>query len=86
MDLGSFPNDHTIPATIIYKLAARNLVNLIVTNFFWHDENHGDGFYSNIYIRQHDLLRELAIHENNKGAIQERKRLNLDVCKNKFPN
>ncbi|KAK4778278.1 hypothetical protein SAY87_018465 [Trapa incisa] len=68
---------------IIYELAARNLVNLIATK---HDENHGDGFYSDLYIKHHDLLRELAIHENNQGLIHERKRLNLDVHGNKFPN
>ncbi|XP_031386965.1 probable disease resistance protein At5g66900 isoform X1 [Punica granatum] len=103
MDLGSFPEDHAIPATalidmwielhkldadgvhakrILHELAARNLVDLVATK---NDESEGDGFYDDLYVRQHDLLRELAIHQNSQGLIHERKRLNLDIRGNKFP-
>ncbi|OWM66230.1 hypothetical protein CDL15_Pgr013447 [Punica granatum] len=104
MDLGSFPEDHAIPATalidmwielhkldaegvhakrILHELAARNLVDLVATK---NDEGEGDGFYDDLYVQQHDLLRELAIHQNSQALIHERKRLNLDVRSNKFPH
>lgn len=53
--------------------------------FFRSDVSEYDGFYNDLYVRQHDLLRELAIHQNSQDPMQERKRLNINVRGNVFP-
>ncbi|KAJ6419938.1 hypothetical protein OIU84_029954 [Salix udensis] len=79
MDLGSFPEDQRIPATTLidmwaelynldedeaianlHQLSDRNLIEVIVTR---KDANEDDGSYNEHFVTQHDLLRELAIHE-----------------------
>ncbi|WZZ36813.1 hypothetical protein YC2023_020214 [Brassica napus] len=44
-----------------------------------------DGFYNGLLVTQHDVLRELAIHQSRLESILETKRLKLEIIKNKFP-
>nr|BAJ34160.1 unnamed protein product [Eutrema halophilum] len=45
---------------------------------------HEDGFYNDLLVTQHDLLRELSIYQSELEAILERKRLNLEIREDKF--
>lgn len=101
MDLGSFPEDHRIPATTLidmwaelYNLdeddAIANLHelsdrNLIEVVVTRKDANEDDGSYNEHFVTQHDLLRELAIRESNSGNIEDRKRVLLEIIENKIP-
>ncbi|XP_059623794.1 probable disease resistance protein At5g66900 isoform X1 [Cornus florida] len=100
LDQGSFPEDQRIPATAlidiwvelynldeiralanIYELSTRNLVNLILTR---KDAIEVDG--NEHFVTQHDLLRELAIHQSSLEPVEQRKRLIIDVRGNDLPN
>nr|GLL26486.1 probable disease resistance protein At5g66900 [Ipomoea trifida] len=60
---------------ILFKLAARNLVDLA---FRRKDDPATVGFSNSVdYVRQHDVLRELAIHQSANEAIENRRRLNI---------
>ncbi|KAK9902923.1 hypothetical protein M0R45_001436 [Rubus argutus] len=97
IDLGLFPEDQRIPATILidiwaesygidediksianlYELASQSLANLVVTR---KDNWDGDGYYSEHFVTQHDMLRELAILQMNQEPIQHRMKLMIDIC------
>ncbi|KAJ4714947.1 Disease resistance protein [Melia azedarach] len=63
------------------ELSNRNLVNLVVTR----ENATDDGSYNNHFVMQHDLLRELTIHQSMLEPIEQRKRLIVDISGNKFP-
>ncbi|XWS24285.1 hypothetical protein CRYUN_Cryun28dG0087900 [Craigia yunnanensis] len=90
LDLGSFPEDKKIPLdvlinmwveihdidqedafAILVELADKNLLTLVK------DARAGDAYssYYEIYVTQHDVLRDLALHLSNRGDVNERKRL-----------
>ncbi|KAM2622148.1 hypothetical protein TB2_026811 [Malus domestica] len=66
----------------IYELTKRSLANLVVTR---KDKMEGDGYYSEHFVTQHDVLRELAIYDTKKGPVEHRKRLIIDICGDKLP-
>ena len=41
--------------------------------------------HSNYFLMQHDLLREVAIRQNNQGRFEQRKRLVIDLSGNNRP-
>ncbi|KAL6136357.1 hypothetical protein ACLB2K_061652 [Fragaria x ananassa] len=41
--------------------------------------------YSEYVVRQHDLLRKLAIYNLKGDPVEDRKRLIVEICGNKFP-
>ena len=45
----------------------------------------GDWYYSEHFVTQHDVLRELAIYNTKKGPVEHRKRLIIDICGDKLP-
>ncbi|KAL5557095.1 hypothetical protein UlMin_039331 [Ulmus minor] len=57
----------------LQELNTRNLTNLVVTR---RDMDEGDCYYSEHFVTQHDILRDLAIHQSNEDP--ERKRLFMD--------
>ncbi|XP_059623781.1 probable disease resistance protein At5g66900 [Cornus florida] len=59
----------------IHKLASRNLVNLVFTR---EDASEIDG-YNEHFVTQHDLLRDLAIHQSSQECIEQRKRLFMNI-------
>ncbi|KAK8643066.1 hypothetical protein V6N13_012382 [Hibiscus sabdariffa] len=90
LDLGSFPEDKKIPLdvltnmwveihsideedafAILVELSDKNLLTLVK------DARSGDAYssYYEIYVTQHDVLRDLALHLNNRADVNERKRL-----------
>ncbi|XVF17742.1 hypothetical protein REPUB_Repub10bG0149800 [Reevesia pubescens] len=102
LDLGSFPEDHQIPANALidmwveqYKLdeddAIFNLHELSTRNLvnlvvMRKDAIEADGYYNDHFVMQHDLLRELAIYQSSLDPVEKRKRLIVEVNSNKFPN
>ncbi|KDP31880.1 hypothetical protein JCGZ_12341 [Jatropha curcas] len=97
-DLGSFPEDQKIPASTlvdmwverhnldeddaianVYELSNRNLLELVLTRKDACED------YVFLNVKQHDILRELAIIQSNTGSFEQRKRLFIDITGNKFP-
>ncbi|KAK7331122.1 hypothetical protein VNO77_25336 [Canavalia gladiata] len=67
---------------IIHNLTDKNLVNLIVTRKVALDT---ELYYNNHFLTQHDLLRELAIHESSQEPFEQRERLMIDLNGNNRP-
>ncbi|XP_042520589.1 putative disease resistance protein At5g47280 isoform X2 [Macadamia integrifolia] len=90
LDLGSFPKDEIIPASLLidiwcelYELESEdayvNLLNLASRNLVnlvgsWKIAMEIDANFNELFVSQHDLFRDLAIYMNR----QERKRLIMD--------
>ncbi|XP_009335764.2 probable disease resistance protein At5g66900 isoform X2 [Pyrus x bretschneideri] len=66
----------------LYELTKRSLANLVVTR---KDKIEGDGYYSEHFVTQHDVLRELAIYNTKKEPVEDRKRLIIDICGDNLP-
>uniref|UniRef100_A0A5B7C9B9 RPW8 domain-containing protein n=1 Tax=Davidia involucrata TaxID=16924 RepID=A0A5B7C9B9_DAVIN len=66
----------------LHELSTRNLVNLV---FARNDAREVDGYYNEHFVMQHDLLRELAIHQSSHKPIEQRKRLIMDLRGNDLP-
>ncbi|KAJ0234358.1 Powdery mildew resistance protein [Hirschfeldia incana] len=100
LDMGSFHEDQKIRASVIIDLwvelygrgtsscmkylndlASQNLLKLIPLG----RNEQEDGFYNEYLVTQHDILRELAIHQSRSESNLETKRLKLEIIKNKFP-
>lgn len=59
-----------------------------MTNFFGfyrNDANEVDGWYSDAFVTQHDLLRDLAIYLSSQETIEKRERVILDLTGNRLP-
>ncbi|CAH8357546.1 unnamed protein product [Eruca vesicaria subsp. sativa] len=101
LDMGSFLEDQKIRASVIIDmwmelygisstvvcmkyledLASQNLLKLVPLG-----NEQEDGFYSEYLVTQHDILRELAIHQSGlEEDFSERKRLNLEIRGDTFP-
>ncbi|CAN6563023.1 unnamed protein product [Malus baccata var. baccata] len=101
LDLGSFPEDQRIAAAILidmwaelygldeeiltianlHELTTRSLANLVVTRH----EREADGYYTEHFVIQHDMLRELAIHRVSQDPIDQRERLVINICGDNLP-
>ncbi|KAB2617913.1 disease resistance protein [Pyrus ussuriensis x Pyrus communis] len=101
LDLGSFPEDQRIAAAALidmwaelygldeeiltianlHELTARSLATLVVTRH----EREADGYYTEHFVTQHDMLRELAIHQACQEPIEHRKRLFINIRGDKLP-
>ncbi|XP_028947579.2 probable disease resistance protein At5g66900 [Malus sylvestris] len=101
LDLGSFPEDQRIAAATLidmwaelygleeeiltianlHGLTTRSLANLVVTR----REREADGYYTEDFVTQHHMLRELAIHQAIQDPIEQRKRLVINICGDNLP-
>jgi hypothetical protein len=45
-----------------------------------------DGFYNELLVTQHNILRELAIFQSELEPIMQRKKLNLEIREDNFPD
>ncbi|KAJ0236565.1 disease resistance protein [Hirschfeldia incana] len=102
LDMGSFLEDQKIRASVIIDiwmelygkssssilcmkyledLASQNLLKLVPLG-----NETEDGFYNEFLVTQHDILRELAIRQSELEPILERKRLNLEIREDTFPD
>ncbi|CAH8316021.1 unnamed protein product [Eruca vesicaria subsp. sativa] len=66
----------------LHDLASKNLLKLIPLG---RNEDE-DGFFNELVVTQHDVLRELAIHQSESEPIMERKRLSLVIQEDNYPD
>ncbi|XP_048322717.2 probable disease resistance protein At5g66900 [Ziziphus jujuba] len=66
----------------LFDLTVPNLANLVVTR---KDVNEVDGYYSEHFVTQHDLLRDLAIHQSIQDPVGQRKRLIMNLRGDNLP-
>ncbi|KAG2724560.1 hypothetical protein I3760_01G023600 [Carya illinoinensis] len=101
MDIGSFPEDQRIRVASLIdmweelyeldevgtianllEISSRNLANLVVTR---RDASEVGRYYAEDFVLQHDLLRELAIHQCRQEPIEKTKKLIMDISGNNLP-
>ncbi|KAL6209894.1 hypothetical protein ACLB2K_020833 [Fragaria x ananassa] len=101
IDLASLPEDGRIPAGLLIDMWAElhslredgsivklqqlnehNLTKLLVTS---KENEYADNCYSEQFVTQHDMLRELAVHQIRQDLVGESKRLNVDTCGDVLP-
>ncbi|KAL6222538.1 hypothetical protein ACLB2K_005930 [Fragaria x ananassa] len=100
-DLSSFPQGRRIPASVLIDMwtvlidkwsadkdsyVLQNSTSLptgvwLILN----EKGETDDYYGEHYLTQHDLLRDLAIHQANEGPRKQRETLIIDIQGNKFP-
>ncbi|KAG6664182.1 hypothetical protein CIPAW_02G074900 [Carya illinoinensis] len=66
----------------LHEINTRNLANLVVTR---QDASLVGSHCNEDFVLQHDLLRELAIHQCSQEPIEQRKRLIIDINGNNIP-
>ncbi|KAM0000746.1 putative powdery mildew resistance protein, RPW8 [Helianthus debilis subsp. tardiflorus] len=66
----------------LLELSSRNLLNLIPSR---KDASELEGYCNEHYVTQHDLLRELAIHQSSQDPIAQRERLFIEIHGNDLP-
>ncbi|PSS21335.1 Disease resistance protein [Actinidia chinensis var. chinensis] len=67
---------------ILDELAKRSLVEQVIIR---KDASDVSGYYNEHFAMQHDLLRELAIHQSSQEPIEQRKRFIVDIRGNDLP-
>ncbi|XP_030967705.1 probable disease resistance protein At5g66910 isoform X2 [Quercus lobata] len=60
----------------LHELTTRNLVSRVMTR---KNASEVDNYYNEDFVKQHNLLRDLAIHMSSRDSIIERKRLIVDI-------
>ncbi|KAK0605956.1 hypothetical protein LWI29_032592 [Acer saccharum] len=81
MELHEWVGDGLSTITYLHQLSNRCLVNLVIARKNGSD----DGCYNDDFIMQHDLLRDLIIHQSMSKPVERMKRLIIDISGNKFP-
>lgn len=82
VELYNLDEDGEDAIAILHQLSNRNLVNLVLTR---KDASETNGYYNEHFVTQHDLLRDLAIHQSDQNPIEHRKRLIVDIVANDLP-
>ncbi|CAN7069173.1 unnamed protein product [Brassica oleracea var. botrytis] len=100
LDLGAFPEDRKIPVDILINMwievhdldeavAFATLVDLSHKNLLTlgKDPRLGSTYasYYDVFVTQHDVLRDLALHLSNKGKVNRRKRLLMPKREEELP-
>ncbi|XP_006338225.1 probable disease resistance protein At5g66910 isoform X1 [Solanum tuberosum] len=67
---------------IFLELSSQNLVNLALAR---QDARAVLGLHNLHYIQQHDMLRELVIHQCDEKPVEERMRIYINIKGNDFP-
>ncbi|KAG2724543.1 hypothetical protein I3760_01G022800 [Carya illinoinensis] len=81
-ELYGLDEDGNNAITNLNAISTRNLASQFVTR---KDASDFANYYGEDYVTQHDLLRELAIHQSSQGLIEQRKRLNINIGENILP-
>ncbi|KAG6729369.1 hypothetical protein I3842_01G025000 [Carya illinoinensis] len=73
----------------LLEISCRNLANLVVTSYagflYLRDASEVGRYYAEDFVLQHDLLRELAIHQCRQEPIEKTKKLIMDISGNNLP-
>ncbi|GJS62219.1 probable disease resistance protein [Tanacetum coccineum] len=81
LDMGLFPEDERTAATTITDIWA-DLYNFDDKGMYTCELQ---GYCNELNATQHDLLRVLAIYLSSQEPVEERKRLFIEIFRNKFP-
>ncbi|CAB4317846.1 unnamed protein product [Prunus armeniaca] len=76
-------DEDTLPIANLHELTSLSLANYIVTR---EEKMKVDGYYSEHFLTQHYMLRQLAIYRASRDAIVHRERLILDIRGNNLPS
>ncbi|KAL0792068.1 hypothetical protein Bca101_063445 [Brassica carinata] len=82
---GLYGEEDIIHMNYLQDLASHDLLKLLPLG----KNEHEYGFYNELLVKQDNVFREFAIHQCEKEesvSILQRKRLNMDIQENKFPN
>ncbi|XP_024006781.1 probable disease resistance protein At5g66890 [Eutrema salsugineum] len=81
---GLYSKENIICMNYLQDLASHNLLKLLPLG----KNEYEDGFFNELLVKQDNIFREFAINQCDKESfsILQRKRLNLDIQENKFPN
>ncbi|KAF8097061.1 hypothetical protein N665_0296s0042 [Sinapis alba] len=101
LDLGAFPEDRKIPVDILINMwieihdldepvAFATLIDLSHKNLLTlgKDPRLGSSYasYYDVFVTQHDVLRDLALHLSNKGKVNRRQRLLMPKREKDLPS
>ncbi|CAA2976229.1 probable disease resistance At5g66900, partial [Olea europaea subsp. europaea] len=67
----------------LHELSNRNLVVLTLIRKDGQDDI---DYCKEHFVMQHDLLREMAVHQSKQGSIEDRERLIVEINGDAFPN
>ncbi|XP_071735148.1 probable disease resistance protein At5g66900 [Rutidosis leptorrhynchoides] len=82
VELYNLDNEGMYASENLLELSSRNLVNLVPVR---RTTGEIEGYCSEHYVTQHDLLRELAIHLSSQEPVPQRERLFIEIDSNSFP-
>ncbi|KAK1359995.1 RPW8 domain-containing protein [Heracleum sosnowskyi] len=82
-ELYNLDDEDMVTFSNLLELSFRNLVTLVCTSR--QTENEVDGFCNENHVTQHDMLRDLVIHQCNREPIENRRRLIIEITGNDFP-
>ncbi|CAI8609222.1 unnamed protein product [Vicia faba] len=80
-ELNNLDDDNIDGMNIVHDLDNLHLVNLVVAREV---TSHVDNYYNHHFLTQHDLLKEIAIHQARQEPYEHRKRLIFDMKENSW--
>ncbi|XAR57823.1 hypothetical protein NMG60_11026099 [Bertholletia excelsa] len=93
VELYNMDEDGENAICILIQLCRRGLIDLVHTRKDLSDGDGNDdcvtqldGCYTGDFVTQHDLLRDLAIHQSGQKPIQNRERLIIEIRGNDLPS
>ncbi|XP_030975082.1 probable disease resistance protein At5g66900 isoform X4 [Quercus lobata] len=81
-ELYELDEDGILAIANLRELTTRNLANLVMAR---KDASEVKSYYNEDFVTQHDILRELAMHESSQEPIEQRARLIMNISENKLP-
>lgn len=75
-------DEETLCLAHVYELRNRCLANFIDRRW---SKLEGEEFYDLYYVKQHDLLRELAIFHAKLDPVEQRQRVHIEIYGNNLP-
>ncbi|KAL0718532.1 hypothetical protein Bca4012_067854 [Brassica carinata] len=81
---GLYGKENNICMNYLQELASHNLLKLLPLG----KNKYEDGFFNEFLVKQDNILREFAIHQCEKKSLSilQRKRLDMDIKENKYPD
>ncbi|GAU49137.1 hypothetical protein TSUD_191390 [Trifolium subterraneum] len=80
-ELNNLDDDNIEGMSFVHELDNLHLVNLAVSR---EAASHIDNYYNHHFVTQHDLLKEIAIHQARQEPYEQRTRLIFDVNENSW--
>ncbi|KAK1587157.1 hypothetical protein Q3G72_010232 [Acer saccharum] len=81
MELHEWVEDGLSAINYLHQLSDQCMVKLVIAR----ENASANGYYNDDFIIQHDLMRDLIIHQSMSQPVEQRKRLIVDISENEFP-